>query len=303
MAEMDILMEGEITDIVTNLNAAEATYVACNSPGIPWWSWVAAELEFYRGRTENSPVAFGNDPGTAKNCMAALADPVNKMHGKMDTSRWAFVYFAFVQRNTDAVGTLQALRRLADVHMMDDDETALHLFQLSLKGGTKKEIKIMLRRGDPIEAKRMWGAAHPLFVRLSRRKDAASIAERLKNLSQRANSDSLFAIPDSGSVVVKLSDSAMETSLEKLGNLFAPTSSPSLRVEGVATSTHEQVFRSRLKLLRSAKVFISSNRQKSTSKECKKVMVTTKNFASTPEQYGYFLKDFARSLVAYSTQC
>ncbi|KAJ7707194.1 hypothetical protein B0H14DRAFT_3172724 [Mycena olivaceomarginata] len=45
-----------------------------------------------------------------------------------------------------------------------------------------------------------------------------------------------------------------------------------------------QVFRSRLGLLRSAKVFISFNRQKTTSKECKKVMVTTKNFASTPEQ-------------------
>jgi hypothetical protein len=92
------------------------------------------------------------------------------------------------------------------------------------------------------------------------------------------------------------------------------TSSPKIKYCTISTecSAHvtcylkcslSQVFRSRLELLRSAKVFISSNHRKTTSKECKKVMVTTKNFASTPEQYGYFLKDFARSLVAYSTQC
>jgi hypothetical protein len=102
--------------------------------------------------------------------------------------------------------------------------------------------EIMLRRGDHVQAKRMWEAAHPLFVRSSRRKDAASIDERLETLSQQNNSDSLLAIregtvdgtTESASVVVKLSDNdtaAAETSLEKLGNLSAPTTYPSPQLE------------------------------------------------------------------------
>jgi hypothetical protein len=71
----------------------------------------------------------------------------------------------------------------------------------------------------------MWGVAHPLFVRSSRRKDAASIEKRLEKLSQRDNSYLLLAIREG----------AVETSLEKLGNLSAPNTSPSLQLEGVGT--------------------------------------------------------------------
>lgn len=104
----------------------------------------------------------------------------------------------------------------------------------------------MPQRSDLIQAKRMWGVAHPLFVRSSRRKDAESIEKRLEKLSQRDNSYLLLVIregavdeaTDSALVVLKLSDSdtaAAKTSLEKLGNLSAPNTSPSLQLEGVRT--------------------------------------------------------------------
>jgi hypothetical protein len=280
MAEMDILMEGEITDIVTNLNAAEAIYVARNSSRSAWWSLVAAELELYRGCTENARVAFldclsncrGNNPGTAKNCMAALADPVNKMHGTMDNFRWALVYFAFAQKNTDAVGTLQALRRLADVHiLMDDDETALHLFQLALKGGTKRDIHrlraecmvgigdIMLRRGDPIQAQEIWGTALPLFLRSSRMRDVTTVEKRLEKLSQaaqdnsrslRVSGEAVDESKNSVSEVLTLSDSdtavVESTIFNRLVILSAPTTSPSPQVttaedQGSSTDRHAKL--------------------------------------------------------------
>jgi hypothetical protein len=114
----------------------------------------------------------------------------------MDTFHWAVVHLAFVQKSKDPAGMLQALRRLADLHMtMDDDETALHLFHVVLEKGTKMDMHrlraecmvgigdIMLRRGDPRHAKEIWGAAHPLFVRSLRMKDAAAVEKRLEQLS------------------------------------------------------------------------------------------------------------------------
>jgi hypothetical protein len=50
-------------------------------------------------------------------------------------------YFASAQKDKMPTGRLEALRRLADVHiMMVDDETALRLFQTALKGGTNMGI-------------------------------------------------------------------------------------------------------------------------------------------------------------------
>jgi hypothetical protein len=198
-------------------------------------------------------------PDIVRDFLAALAEPGYKMSGPMDTFGWAVVYLAFVQKKDDVVGGLQALRRLADVHiLLKDEDTALHLFCAAPEGGTQMDIhrlraecmvgigEIMLQRGDLIQAKRMWGAAHPLFVRSSR-KDAASIEKRLTGkLSQQDNSYRLLAIREgavdeathSALVGLKLSDSdtaAVETSLENLGNLLAPNTSPSLQLEGVGT--------------------------------------------------------------------
>jgi hypothetical protein len=43
--------------------------------------------------------------------------------------------------------------------------------------------EIMLRHYDPMQAKEMWKAAHPLFFRSSRMKDTVSVEKRLEQLS------------------------------------------------------------------------------------------------------------------------
>ncbi|KAJ7833171.1 hypothetical protein B0H13DRAFT_1914682 [Mycena leptocephala] len=184
IAEMDILMEGEVSDIVSTLNGAKTVYEALDSPRVLFCSWVAAELRLYLGNIESARAAFlhclsesrGVYSDIPQYCLAALADPVHKMYGKTETFRWAVVYLAFVQKKKDVVGGLQALRRLADVLiLLEDEETALHLFQAALKGGTSMGIHhlraecmvgigdIMLRHREIMQAMDMWEAAYPLF--------------------------------------------------------------------------------------------------------------------------------------------
>jgi hypothetical protein len=135
---------------------------------------------------------------------------------------------------------------------LEDDETALHLFHTALEAATKMDIhrlraecmvgigEIMLARDDPIQAKELWEAAHPLFLRSSRMKDAALVQNRLEQLShtQQDNSHSCMPIGDgaveSTAVVFKSSDNrtaAMQSSLEKLESVSAPTTSPSQQVK------------------------------------------------------------------------
>jgi hypothetical protein len=142
---------------------------------------------------------------------------------------------------------------------MDDDETALNLFRTVLEGGTKMDIhrlraecmvgigEIMLRRGDSTQAREMWAAAHPFFLRSSRMKDAASVEKRLAKLSQQIHSHPLRAIQDSGPnkstppVQAILDSSENDTaatesySVEKLQ--VRSTTSPSLIETGVDCGT------------------------------------------------------------------
>ncbi|KAJ7351454.1 hypothetical protein DFH08DRAFT_992957 [Mycena albidolilacea] len=124
---------------------------------------------------------------------SSLGEPKHEMHSAPETFRWAVLSFAFVRKTKEPVGTLSSLRRLADLHVIfEDDETALHPFHAALDGGTKTGIPhfkakcmtatddIMVRRGDLAQAKKMWAGAHPLFVRSSRMKDAAAVEERLQ---------------------------------------------------------------------------------------------------------------------------
>ncbi|KAJ7883740.1 hypothetical protein B0H13DRAFT_2537963 [Mycena leptocephala] len=245
MVEMDILMEGETADILSNLNAAETVYMAMNSPRIVLCSALAAKINLMRGDTEIARVAFleclsksrGIYPGIVQVCLAALADPGHRMYGPMDTFRWAVVYFASSQKANEAADRLEALQRLADVHViMGDDETAIHLFKAALKGGTSMGIHrlraecmvgigdIMLRCRETMQAMDMWEAAHPLFVRSSRMKDAALVKQRLQKVSQliRDGTNETLTTP------VKV---VLPSSLERLETLFAPGTSPSLQSE------------------------------------------------------------------------
>jgi tetratricopeptide (TPR) repeat protein len=257
MAELDILMGREETGIVFNINAAKAVYMALGSRRALFCSWLAAELMLSRGETEDARAAFlecfSNSrslyPDIPRFCLAALADPVHKMHGTMDTFRWAVVYFAFVKKAKNSVDTLQALRRLADLHVsLGEDETALHLFYTVLEGGTKMDIHrlraecmvgigdIMLRRSDPIQAKEMWVASLPLFYRSSRLRDIGSVEKRLEKMFHTAQANShglrmpraeaVHESTDSASVVLKLSDSDPGTvESSSFESLSAPTKS------------------------------------------------------------------------------
>ncbi|KAJ7928345.1 hypothetical protein B0H13DRAFT_2311624 [Mycena leptocephala] len=248
MVEMDILMEGETADVLSNLNAAKAIYIAVDSPRIVWCSAVAAKINLLRGDTENARVAFlkclsksrGIFPDIVRDSLAALADPRHKMHGPMDSFRWAMVYFAFAQKANKPADRLDALQRLADIYLlMGDDETALHLFQAALEGGTKMGIHrlraecmarigdIMLRRRDTMSAMDMWEAAHPLFIRSSCRKDAALVEERIQKLSQ-----SLLAIRDgTGETSTTSAQVVLPSTLKQLEALSAPNISLSLQLE------------------------------------------------------------------------
>jgi hypothetical protein len=114
----------------------------------------------------------------------------------MNTFRWAVIYLAFEQKMKDPVGTANALRRLADLcSILDEEETALNLFHAALEGGTAMDIHclraecmvgigdIMIRRGDSAQAEEMWTTAHPLFLRASQMKDAAVVEKRLEQLA------------------------------------------------------------------------------------------------------------------------
>jgi tetratricopeptide (TPR) repeat protein len=248
MVEMDILMEGETADVLSNLNAAKAIYIAVDSPRIVWCSAVAAKINLLRGDTENARVAFlkclsksrGIFPDIVRDSLAALADPRHKMHGPMDSFRWAMVYFASAQKANKPADRLDALQRLADIYLlMGDDETALHLFQAALEGGTKMGIHrlraecmarigdIMLRRRDTMSAMDMWEAAHPLFIRSSCRKDAALVEERIQKLSQ-----SLLAIRDgTGETSTTSAQVVLPSALKQLEALSAPNTSLSLQLE------------------------------------------------------------------------
>ncbi|KAJ7786976.1 hypothetical protein B0H13DRAFT_2395287 [Mycena leptocephala] len=255
MVEMDILMDGETADILSNLYAAKTVYTAVDSPRIVWCSVLAAKVNLMCGNTEIARVGLlecisksrGIFPDIVRDSLAVLADPRHKMHGPMDSFRWAVVYFASAQKDNMPADRLEALRRLADVHtMMGDDETALHLFQTALKGGTSMGIHrlraecmvgigdIMLRRRDSMQTMDMWKAAHPLFVRSSGRKDAALVKQRLQKLTQ-----SHSAIRDGSSEELTTPTKVvLPSNLENPKTLSAPCTSPSLQVR---VATHEDL--------------------------------------------------------------
>ncbi|KAJ7803413.1 hypothetical protein B0H14DRAFT_2888164 [Mycena olivaceomarginata] len=203
MAYLDILTERPVLDILANLRAAEAVYESLGLARV-------AELQLYRGdQSESVRGAFlqclaksrGIYPDLQGFCLASLGEPRHAMHDTAETFHWAVLSLAFVRKMKEPVGILNSLRRLANVHIaLHDDETALHLFRAALEGGIAIGIHrlnaecmvgigdILVRRGDLMQAKEMWAAACPLFVRSSRMKDAAAVQVRLQQLATNSGS-------------------------------------------------------------------------------------------------------------------
>jgi hypothetical protein len=210
MAYLDILTERPVLDILANLRAAEAVYESLGLARVLLCSFVSAELQLYRGdQSESVRGAFlqclaksrGIYPDLQGFCLASLGEPRHAMHDTAETFHWAVLSLAFVRKMKEPVGILNSLRRLANVHIaLHDDETALHLFRAALEGGIAIDIHrleaecmvgigdILVRRGDLMQAKEMWAAACPLFVRSSRMKDAAAVQVRLQQLATNSGS-------------------------------------------------------------------------------------------------------------------
>jgi hypothetical protein len=201
---VDILLGRQVTEIASNIKALEAVYSSLGTQRILVCSWLAAELELYRGETETARASFisclsknrGIWPDVTQLCLATLGDTKHRMHGPWDTFSWAVVSLALVQKKKDPLGTLNALRRLGAAYpVLDDEDTMLNLFHVALHGATTLEMHhlraecmvgigdTVLHRGDLMQAKEMWAGAHPLFVRLSLTKDAAGVEKRLEQLS------------------------------------------------------------------------------------------------------------------------
>lgn len=202
------LVEGADEDIIlAHLNAARAIYTSIASPRIALCSIVTAEMHLRHGDLDSARVLFedlarGFYRDLAEVSLAALGDPRNDMCNPADTFRWAVVSFSLAQTTGARVRICHALRCLADIYAKrDENDTALVLFQSALEAATAMDIHrlraecmtgigdILFYRGDSREAKKMWEAAHPLFIRSSQMKAASGIHTRLdKSLSTGENS-------------------------------------------------------------------------------------------------------------------
>jgi tetratricopeptide (TPR) repeat protein len=155
------------------------------------------------------------------------------------------LYFAAVQKKHDLIDNFHALRCLGDVFAaLDDEETALHLFQTALEGATRMDIHrlraecmagigdIMSRRGDMVKANEMWEAAIPLFIRSSQTKDTAATEARLAKLTlaqdhQEDRTD--YSVVVTGSQATANQEESRK--LEQLALFSAPQNSPSTVAE------------------------------------------------------------------------
>jgi tetratricopeptide (TPR) repeat protein len=264
IAYIDILTEGSDAEIVRNLSAAEAVYAALGNPQESPCSWITSELYMYRGDLENARSGFEQCVFTSPykrlviHSSATLADPRHKMHDRSHTFCWAVVYLCLVLTSKDRAGTFQALRRLADIFVLfDEEDTALNLYDATLEGATEMDIHclraecmagiadIMFRRGDSVQAKEMWEAAHTLFIRSSQMKDAAAVRARIDELqsAERVNQEPL-SILNGGSASEFVSDNTDGDTdkcgaMDKLSILSAPLGLPPVENDVPPQSTTE----------------------------------------------------------------
>lgn len=254
-AYISILIGSPGHDILRDLNAAEDVYRTRGSQRTLLCLWVKAELELYQGHFQSACSKFeeclsrslGVHADIPVWCLAALGDPRHKMDTAWNTLLWAMIYLAAVQKKHDLVATFQALRRLADLFVVfNDEETALNLFNTVLEGATNIDIHqlraecmagigdIMSHRRDMVKAKEMWEAAYPLFIRSSQIKDAAAIEVRLVKLSlARENQNDRVQQREVGRNPQVSANKEPSQTLEQLALLSAPYSPPSIVTEGL----------------------------------------------------------------------
>ncbi|KAJ6533803.1 hypothetical protein DFH09DRAFT_1406402 [Mycena vulgaris] len=261
LAYLEILASGHEANILRNLNASKAAYTALGTQRILLCSRVTAELYLSRGDTKNARVAFEECLSKSRGiytdleleCLATLGDPQHGMYGQAEILRRAVVYSSFVRKTMDRVATFHALRCLADTFFaLGDDETALTVFRVTLQGATKIDIhrlraecmvgigNIMMHRGDTLQGREIWQAAHPLFIRSSQMKDAVGLESRLARLSESTTRSPAFEVsPKSASDSITTLDPETGEPLEKLAALSAPEALPVVKAGNISTATRD----------------------------------------------------------------
>ncbi|KAK7053515.1 NB-ARC domain-containing protein [Favolaschia claudopus] len=203
MAQLDILIGGPEEEILASIQTAEKVYETLDAHRILLCSMMRGYLDVRSGNTDSARSRFlssatksrGTYTDSHSMCLIALGDPKHQFFDPTETLRWAVVSLSFERLSQNFVNSLTAVRCLADTHvLLEDDETALSLFQVALEGGTQIDIHrlraecmtgigdVWFRRGDLKQAEEMWTNAHPLFLRSSQIKDAAAVEERLEGL-------------------------------------------------------------------------------------------------------------------------
>ncbi|KAK7053537.1 NB-ARC domain-containing protein [Favolaschia claudopus] len=204
-AHLDLLTGGDTGPILTMINAAEAICKTLDSSSILACQFTKTYLDMPREGADASRAEFlhclGKSRGSFRDvqthCLAVLGDYRLQLYDATETFRWAATSLAFVQQMRDVVGTMSALRCLADVlFVLGDEETALALFHVALGGGDRIGIHrlkaeclvgigdIMMRRGDRTEAEKMWTDARLSFLRCTRINDATAVEVRLLALNK-----------------------------------------------------------------------------------------------------------------------
>jgi hypothetical protein len=244
-----ILTGSKESEILENVDTAEAVYTGYCSQRILLCSWVRAELDLERGDCCNALSSFkqclsrslGIYMDISISCLAALGDSRNKLNNPWSTLRWAMTYFGFARKNKRLVATFHALRCLADFFAaFYDQETALSLFHVALEGATHSGIHrlraecmvgigdIMCCRNNIVEAKEMWEAAHPLFVRSSQTKAAVVIKARLEQLSSAGdNQEDIVELADVSQNSQVTANQDESKNLAQLALLSVPQNPPS----------------------------------------------------------------------------
>lgn len=143
------------------------------------------------------------------------------------------------------MATVRALRYLADIFVvLNDEESALNLFCTALAGAKMNIYRlqaecmvgigdIMERRGNMLEAKKMWETAIPFFIRSSQTKDATAVEVRLVKLSLAwENQDHRLEPCEEGRNSQAGANEEPSQTLEQLALLSAPHNSPSIVTKG-----------------------------------------------------------------------
>ncbi|KAJ7734467.1 hypothetical protein B0H16DRAFT_1577897 [Mycena metata] len=203
LALIDLATDAAPDTIRSNVSMAKAHFSTLNMALGPHLCDVTdGDLRLREGNPAHARLLFtatfqalyGKWDEVAVICLERLADPGNGMHSIQETFHWATVFLASAQKVKNRLATMKAIRSLGDVFVaLDDEATALQLFEVALKGFTSMGVHawaagsmvrisgVLERRETPTlgRAIDLLREARPLFERSSQLKQIAFVDAKL----------------------------------------------------------------------------------------------------------------------------